>query len=366
MTIVKAIYVKIGNNVYRVKQNTAIPADLTSKVPGVSSSLNVDSYNKCVTQNVYINNLKKPGTKSNGELYNELVYFLKTNKITEIKDVQNMFKIYIDYSAYENDREIEHSAVIRPLTPMDKVVLLGVATNNECVYRRVKTFEPKIEFKLNNYLPHGIMNTQKTNYKLKIHNIAIFQDFSKNPEIHESTYDVAYSIGSSTIQSSLDNMKIVYSTANEGILIQEISLSFMPRKIAIALDITLADYVVVYDDYTINKILIENIESKYPPVEEDDPPVIPEDPEEPDIMIPDDDRHENADGEYDPDEDGYFSYYERCQSTTPNSLLVVEDLIPDGYYHQETMIKISNVIKDIEDIEVGEYVIFRESLTCLA
>jgi hypothetical protein len=363
---VKAIYVKIGNNVYRVRQNTSIPTTLTAKAPGVSSSLNIDSYNKTVTQNVYINNLKKPGTKSNSELYNELVNFLKLNKVTEIKEVQNFFKIYVDYSAYEDGREIEHSAVIRPLAPMDKVVLLGVATNNECVYRRVKTFDPKIEFKLNNSLPHGIMSTQKTTYELKIHNIAIFQDFSNQHNVHESTYDVAYSIGSSTIQSSLDNMKIVYSTANEGINIQSINLSFMPRKIAIALDITLADYVVVYDDTTINKILVENIEAKYPPVEEEDPPVIPEEPEVPDVMIPDDDYHENGDGEYDPNDDGYFSYYERCTSTTPNRLLVVEDLTPDGYYNQTTMIKKFKVVPDIEDIEVGEYVIFRESLTCLA
>lgn len=360
----KAIYVKIGNNVYRVKQNAAVPTSLTFKASGVGSSLNVDPYNKTVIQNIYINNLKRPGVKSNGELYMELVDYLRTQKITEIKEIQNFFKIYVDYSAYEDGREIEHSAVIRPLEPLDKAVLLGVATNNECVYRRVKTFEPKIEFKMNNTLPHGIMKTQKTNYTLKIHNIAIFQDFSSQPEVHESTYNVAYSIGSSTIQSSLDDMKIIYSTENAGVDIQEISLSFIPRLITIDLDIVLADYIVVYDDNTINKVLIENIESKYPPIQEG--PEISDDIEDPDFMIPDEDDKEDADGEYDPDGDGYFSFYERCTETTPNALLVVEDLITDGYYDVESMIKVSQVKADIEDIEVGEYVVFRESLSCLA
>jgi len=361
---VKAIYVKIGNKVYRVRQNTAVPTSLTFRAPGVSSSLNVDSYNKAVTQNIYINTLKKPGTKSNGELYTELVDFLRVNAITEIKEIQNIFKIYVDYSAFEDGKEIEHSAVIRPLQPLDKAVLLGTATNNECVYRRVKTFNPKIEFRLRNSLPHGIMNTQKRNYTLKIHNVAIFQDLSSNPEIHESTYDVAYSIGSSTIQSSLDDMKMVYSTENYGIDIQEISLSFMPRTINLDFDIILADYIVVYDDNTINKILVENIESKYPTT--DDDPVIPEDPEDPDIMIPDEDPNPDADGNYEPDVDGYFTYYERCKETTPNCLLVVEDLIPDGYYDTTAMIRVSKVKKDIPDIEVGEYIIFRESFNCLA
>lgn len=357
----KAIYTTIGNNVYRMQQNTAIPATLTCKAPGVSSSLSIDPYNKAITQNVYINELKRPNTKSNGELYEELIDYLKTQQITEIKEIQNLFKIYVDYSAYEDDREIEHSAVVRPITPTDRVVLLGVATNNECVYRRVKTFEPKIDFKLTNYLPHGIMKTQNSNYRLKIHNIVIFQDFSRNPEVHESTYETAYRIGSSTIQSSLDNMRVIYATENAGIDIQEINIPFMPRTISIVLDVVLSNYVVVYDDNTINKVLIENIELKYPPVVDD--PVIPENPEDPDFMLPEEETKPDGDGDYEPDDDGYFSYYERCVETTPNALLVVEDLIGDGYYNPETMVKISMVLPDIPDVEVGDYVIFRESLS---
>ena len=357
----KAIYVKIGNNVYKVKQNTAIPTSLTFRTPGVSSSLNVDSYNKAVTQNIYINNLKKPGTKSNAELYRELVDYLKTEEITEIREIQNYFKIYVDYTAYENGREIDRASVVRPIKPLDKSYMLGVATNNECVYRRVKTFNPSIEFRMNDVLPHGIMSTQKNGYKLKINNIAIFQDFSEQPEIHESTYEVSYGIGSSTLQSNLDNMKMIYSTQNEGIDIQEISLSFVPRTIEIAMDVTLADYIVVYNDNDINKILIDNIESKYHP-EEDDPPVTPEDPDDPGSIIPDPEDKPSADGDYTPDEEGYFSYYERCNETTPDSLLVVEDLIPDTLYDTNTMIKKSMVLADIEDIEVGEYVVFREAL----
>lgn len=363
----KAIYIKIGKKVYKVKQNTATPTSMTVRTPGVSSSLNVDTYNKVVTQNVYINNLKKPGTKSNGELYEELVEYLKTHKITEIKEIQNFFKVYLEYTAYDGHKEIDHGSLIKPIIPLDKAVLLGVATNNECVYRRVKTFAPTIDFKMNNPVPHGIMQTNKANYRLKINNIAIFEDFTEHPEIHESTYEVGYGMQSSIVQSSFDNMQMIYSTENLGIDIQEINLSFAPRTISIALDVVLADYIVAYNDNDIQKILIENIEEKYRPTPqpEEDPPVIPEDPEVPDYMIPDTDEKPDADGKYKPDKDGYFNYYERCTDSTPHGLLVVEDLIPDGYYDVVSMIKVSKVKKDIEDIEVGDYVIFRESLNSL-
>ena len=358
----KAIYTKVGNDVYRINQGTFIPTNMVLKSPGVSSNLALDTANKNITQNIYINNLQSPGVKSNAELVYELKDFLREKQITEIKTIQNFFKVYIDYTVHEDGREIEHSAVVRPIKPIDKIVCLGVATNDECVYRRVKTFNSTVEFRLKNSLPYGIMSSPKKSYVLKIHSISIFQDFSKEPEIHNSVYENPYRVGSSTMQHSVDNMKMIYSTENEGIDIQEISSIYIPRTLSINLEMVLADYVVVYNDQTITDILIENIENKYP--KPDDPgTIVPPDSEDtPPILIPGEDNNEEADGNYEPDENGYFSYYEKCKSTTPNALLVVEDLISDGYYDPSTMIKKAKVIKDLPDIEVGEYVILRESI----
>ena len=356
----KAIYTKAGNSVYKVVQGTFIPTSIVLKSPGASSNLSFDNANKQITQNIYINNLKSPGVKSNSEMVNELIDFLREKQITEIKDIQNFFKVYIDYSAYEDGREIEHSAVVRPIKPVDKVILLGVATNNECVYRRVKTFDSTVDFRVKNALPHGIMSTPKKNYTLKIHNIAIFQDFNSHPEIHNSVYENPYNVGSSTMQHSVDNMKMIYSTENEGIDIQSISSNYVPRVLSINLEMILADYCVVYNDAEINAILVENIEAKYPS-QEDPGTIVPPGGTNPPILIPGEDDNEEADGNYEPNDNGYFSYYERCTNRTPRGLQVVEDLISDGYYDPSSMIKKAKVIKDIPDIEINDYVILRES-----
>ena len=356
----KAIYTVINNNVYRINQNTSIPTSLTFRSSGASSTMNVDPRAKAVEQRIIVNTLKKPGTKSNSEMYNELLDYLKRTSVTEVKEIQNFFKVYIDYCMFEDGREIEHSAVVKPIKPIDKIAPLGVATNSECVYRRVKTFEPKINFRVRCSLPFGIMQEKKSHYQFKINNIALFQDFNSRKEIHESTYEVSYPMASTTIQANLNDMVMIYATQNEGIDIQEIDLNFVPRTIDLSLEFILADYIVAYDNSVIDNILKENIAEKYPSDSDTD---IPGEGGDDGTLIPDEETKVEADGSYEPDEDGYFDYYERCNSTTPGALLVVEDLIPDNNYNPLTMIKKSMVKKDIIDIEVGDYVLYRESFT---
>ena len=359
----KAIYTFIGGKPYRIDQNTSIPTSMTFKQPGVNSNMNIDTATKAVTENVYMNMLKKPGTKSNAEMYKEFEQFLRDKKITEIPIIQNTYKVFIDYSIFDDGKEIDHSAIIRPIDPLDKVYLLGVATNNELVYRRVKTFNPKIDFKTGTQCPFGIIHNATKRYSLKINNIVIFEDFNPVASVNNSVYDMPYAIDSMTIQASVHGMMQIFSTEAEGIDIAPADLTFVPRFVSVSLEIILANYIVAYDHNTIEQILIENIENKYGP--DDSDPDVPEDPENPGIIIPDEDKRPDADGDYTPDKNGYFAYYERCKETTPKALLVVEDLTPDQYYDISYMIKKSKVIKDIEDIEAGEYVIYRESFSTL-
>ena len=358
----KAIYTVINNNVYRVNQNTSIPTSLTFRSSGVSNTLNVDPRAKAIDQHIVINTLKKPGTRCNSEMYEEMLNHLTVNKITEVKTIQNFFKIYIDYTMIEDGREIEHSAVVKPIKPVDKVALLGIATNSECVYRRVKTFDPKINFRVRSSVPFGIMQEKRARYQFKINNIAIFQDFDSRNEIHESTYEVSYPMASSTIQANLNEMVMIYATQNEGIDIQPIDLDFVPRAIEVSLEIILSNYIVAYDHDAIDDILKENINEKY---QQDTDTDIPDNGEDEGILIPGEETKPEADGTYEPDEDGFFDYYEKCSETTPDALLVVEDLIPDNVYDPVTMIKKSFVIKDIPEIEIGDYVVYRESFAGL-
>lgn len=361
----KTVYTIINGKPYRVNQNTNVPTSITFRTPGASSSVSVDVNNKAVTQNITINTIKKPGTKSNAEMYANLVDMIITNKITEIRDIQNCYKVYIDYSVFENDQEVDHSIVFKPMEALDQAILLGVATNNECVFRRVKSFNPNIEFTLRNTMPHGIMGSSKKKYTLKINNVCIFEDFNRVLDPHEATYEHPYAVASCTVDHFVEDMALIYSTENEGIDLAPVSLEFMPRKVGVKMNITLANYIVAYDDGEINKLLIQNIKNKY---DEEHNPGKDDDIDSGETggnpgeggMIPSEDKKPDADGNYTPDEDGYYTFYERCRETTPKSLLVVEDLIPDSAYDVDSMIKISKVIKDVPDISVGEYVIFRE------
>lgn len=352
----KAIYTVLHGKVFKVKQDTNIPTTLTQKAPGVSSTVNTDSATKAVTQFVNINTLETPATKTNRELYEEVVAYLKKNKVTCIKTIQNFFKIYMDYTVYEGNKEVEHAAVIKPITPEDMLYPLGVATNSECVYRRVKTFEPQVDFRLRNELPFGVMQTKRGNYTFKINNVCIFQDFSSAQEIHNSVYETPYMIGSDTLNHNLENMVMIYSSANEGLDIQPIRLDFSPRSISVKFDITLCNFFVAYNDADIDKILLDNINEKYNP-DKGDIDVPNDDPNE-GILIPEPPKHPSADGHYRPDKDGFYEYYQRCFETTPNALKVVEDLLPDNIFDPDNMVKLSLVIRDVPDIEIGEYVLF--------
>lgn len=375
----KAIYTRIGNSIYQLNQDTNVPYTVCNNTAGINATVNIDPSNHYISQNVFINTLKTPSgqTLSNREMYEQMVRFIKDKLITEIPLIQNTYKVYIDYSVFEGGREVDHSAVIRPVTPEDSAILLGVTTNNETVYRRVKHFKPRVEFSLKNALPYGIMAAPRTSYMFRINSLCIFQDFSKRPEMHPSTYCNAYTIhpSSQTIQHGVESMTMIYSSSDEGIVFNPVETGFSPRRIQVMIDIILADYIVAYNDEEINQILDENMEIKYkkehpvPPCPHHPhphprpfPPGPRPDPENPDEhMFPEEERNVPADGDFTPSAEGYFDYYERARKTTPNSLLVVEDSISDSIYEPITMIKKSLVIKDIPDVQVGDYVIYRES-----
>jgi len=358
---VKAIYTRFGKKVYRINQDMHEPTNTVFGPSGIHVSINEDTANKRVVQNININTLKRPGVKSNAQLYNELVEYLKEEEITEIDSLQDFYKVCIDYSIFENGKEIDRAQVIRPIKSEDKILILGVATNSECVYRRVKTFKPEIDFKIKEIVPYGIMKTRNENYIVKINDIGIYESKREYREVHKSQYEVAYDSETTVVPANFEDFVLIYSLSQSGAEIAPVSLNYIPRIMEIVLDIVLTNYIVAYNDNDIFKILQENTEKKYHPVTPDDGVESPEVGED-DILIPDEDNKPIADGEYEPDEDGYYSWYERCNETTPNSLLVVEDAIADSVYNVDTMIKKSMVIADVEDIEVGEYVLYREAI----
>ena len=270
----KSIYTKIGDKYYKINQDTNIPSILNKSLNGTSTSVKIDSNNKYIGQIININTLEGPDTKSNSELYTEFIDWIKTKNIKSIDTLQNYYKVYMDYSVYQDNAEIEHAQLVRPLDVEDTAIILGVNRANETVYRRVKSFNPKIDFRLRNPLPHGITQSSKCRYRLKINNIGIFQEKNEPADIHHnSTYDIPFYIPSSVMNTTLDESVLVYSSYNLGVDIQDIDLEYIPRIIEVTMLITLTNFVVVYDDLKIQELIKANVEGRQSAGIENMPPL---------------------------------------------------------------------------------------------
>jgi hypothetical protein len=164
----KAIYTVLNNKIYRIDQDTSEPKILVPMPTKEHSVVNSDTTLKKVTATVFLNTMETTNIKSNKELYNMMKNTIERQKITEITDIYDRYMLLIDYQLFDSKCEICHNVVTKPASAQDAAILLGVAANNELCYRRVKQFDPIIEFAVANQLPLGIMKTADSEYHFKI------------------------------------------------------------------------------------------------------------------------------------------------------------------------------------------------------
>lgn len=357
----KAIYADIAGTYYQIMQPTEIPTQIAKMIRN-HSHLEYDVRSREMIASIWLSGMDYSHLQSNRGLYEAMTDKLVTDKVTEIHKIANHFLVYVDYSIYnDNGQEINHSCSTKRIEAIDAILPLGVAFNNELVYRRVKAFNPKITFTVTNHIPFGVMESSYgKKYTMKVNDVCILQSIDAfNSEcfnIHNSIEGNSYGIDSHTIGTLLKDNIPVYSSAASKIDLGEFTISFYPRKITLDLHCILANLIVAYDDQNIKDILIENMNHKYPDPGEDPDTGEPGDDDDP--VFPEPDDKPSADGKYDPDENGFYHYYERCLKTTPSALLVVEDEIPDNKYDPDKMIRQKDVILDVPDIQVGDYVLY--------
>ena len=357
----KAIYLTLGEKVYRLNQDTRIPNILEYIPTENKSSINTDEALKTVVETIELSTMETSGIKSNGQKFNDLKEYLVNRKITQIYNIYNRFKIAIDYSLTNGVCELSRNIIIKDMIPDDSAILLGVGTNSELVYRRAKDLKTQIDFGITIPVPLGITSPGTKGYRLQIHDISFYVDSQPYlGNVHNSIYETpcGCSANKTTVSQNLKDFVLLYSTSVEGLRIQDLKISFMPRKVSLNVLLTYAGLIVTYDDAEINKIIEDNIKHKYQP--HHDPDTEPVDPDG--IVIPDSDYLPDADGSTRPDRHGWYDYWERCNQTTPYARLVVEDLTPDSVYDQKKMVKIKKIIKDIPDIQIGEYVHYMEAI----
>lgn len=357
----KAIYLTLGEKVYRLNQDTRVPSILEYIPTESKSSINTDEALKTVVETISLSTMETSGIKSNGQLFKDFKDYLRNKKITQIYNIYDRYKIAIDYSLNNGICDLSRNIVIKDMSFEDAAILLGVGTNSECVYRRVKDIRSKLEFGITVPVPLGITSPGTKQYRLQIHDISFYVDTQPyTGNLHNSIYQTPYGCAANktTIHEDLKDYALIYSTAVEGLRVQDLVIPFMPRKVSLDILLTYDNLIVAYDDMEVNKIVEDNIKNKYHHHDPENPdPVDPEG-----IVIPDTDNLPDADGCTKPDRHGWYDYWERCNATSPHARLVVEDLTPDSVYDQKAMVKRKKILKDIPDIEIGEYVHYVEAI----
>ena len=346
----RAYYTKLGGSYYRLMENDNKTMTIFD-VPGTHSFMSVDTAMGTVESTVYINPLCKNELATNKEAYQKMLQELKDNKVTEIPYINNRFMLYVDYSAYDaNGTEVIHNVVTKEVQGVNTFYPLGVSTESELLYKEILTIKDSMEFTVKTAYPMGIMKScSKDTYKIQINDISVYQDYihgSSYEDKHYSCCENCYAYGSYTISSMLDGMAKIYSTNDEGLLISAAEVPFTPRKVTIHFTIALDNLIVAYNDKEVIRIIMENmINEKYPESEHSCCH-----PHAPNEIYP------KADGDFTPDENGRYDYYQIVSRQTEGSLVVVDDDFPCKEYDPNDMIHISMVIADIPNIKVGQCV----------
>ena len=153
----KALYTIIDSTLYQVDQIVRTPYVIGKDMDN-SSSLRYDEGRRRVSLQVWLDSFDQTRVKTNKAMYYEMIEALKENEITEIPPMQNTFKMTVDYTlSVKNGKEIDHSITVQTIKPIDAILPLGVAKNNELVYRFVKMFKKKIDFRFKDNIPYGIL-----------------------------------------------------------------------------------------------------------------------------------------------------------------------------------------------------------------
>lgn len=367
----KAVYTIIEDTLYKVNQPSYIPYHVMRTTDN-HSSLTYDEGNKKVKVNLWLDFFNDKNVKTNKAMYQEMVSALKYHLITQIDTIQNFYKMTVDYSLFtKNGKELEHSITVQNIKPVDAMVPLGIAKNNELVYRFVKKFEKQIDFRFKDGLPYGIMRQPHDKFILKINNINIYQDTDTVEERHKSMEERPFKYGSHTIESSLEYTRLVFSSKEQGIEYTPIELNYIPRLIEFGVEILLDNFIVVYDDNEISKILQENIWIKNgngDTIDPDPGDECPCPPKDPDWDVddgmdvcpcpkPEPAPKPDCPCKPSPDINDRGYYYVRATFEKPCARLVVEDQYPESIYNDKCMARKSDVIIDIPNISIGDYVV---------
>lgn len=267
----RALYTKIDDTYYKINEQfnpTGNGGNLPLYIAGKHNQSNsyVEVRDRIVTIHTYVNTINPDFVISNKNRYDILVDYIKANNIKEIASIQNRFVSIIDYSIYnENGDEIFHNANMQEIKSLNSVYPYYENPDNDLQFKLIKSLMGEISIEIaKSGFPFGITkNTGKSKFILHINDISIYQDLllpSGYTECHTSSNEVSYNYQSHLLEEALSHMKCIYSSLKTGgINFNTIELDFIPYKLRMCYTLILDDYILVYNEDTINDLLVENI-----------------------------------------------------------------------------------------------------------
>lgn len=303
--------------------------------------------NDTMTIKVNVDGTTESGT--NMTLYDELIQKIKTEKIILLTQLTNRFKIFVDVAIYDSKKvAIEEGVKIHDITAEDEIQLHSVDENNDLAYNIVKTFKITLPYA---YPPvrTGITSERRAPKYIRIRNIAIYAETTNANtnlirKLSQTLLDTTISTVSPTIMQAKEEMVEIYNSSDLNFSV--IQLSGSPRSIDLELKVAIDGFVIPYDDTTIINLIndnIENYDKNHDGIPDDEQYIDPEDPDE-------------------DDDDNYFEYWVLCSSLDPKRQLVVADDDYDETATDPVQAKYSDVVVDLPNVTVGEWVRLERTL----
>lgn len=258
----KVVYALIGGTYYKLDQNPNVPERCVKNISNSVSYVERPNLDELELK-VNLSTIDPQTTNSNREECNIMKSVLRAcPNIREIQVIPNRYKMKLTYSILDNSRRfIDSSSTMRDVSAEDVLLALGVNNANEALYRRVKYFNPNFKFLVRNIVPYGIMQNAKKDYTFLITDISLYQQTvpeNMGENLHLSTYDNPYSVCSPCMNEPLEDMLLLYSSKNEGIVYEPVKISYVPRSVYVNITFMKDGYLSFYNESEIQTILDEN------------------------------------------------------------------------------------------------------------
>ena len=289
-------------------------------------------------------------TSTNQTSYDDFITFLKENKVKELLKMTDTYKVFVDYVVYDGTMKIiEEGIKIHDMDAYNIIRLLPVDVNNIPEHKFGKEMKGVVPFRYTPVHSLGILTTAEHPRYFRIKSISVMAEVD-----HPTTSDYKSKLNQTLIDTTISPWSPTISDIRNEMV--EIFRSN-------AMTSSVIDLGTSYTTLTELEISVSVLDGLFIPYTE----------EGIDLVLKENAGSEGEGGEVKPptppcppcEEDKFFAAYERCNKNDADAGIVVSDKDFDEGHYTGKAFKYSDVVKNIPDIQIGEYVEYIESLVIM-